>query len=130
MIKSLRETGSKGNIPHRHDPETGPPESSGPLQGPGPQQGSGPPYSSGPQQGSGPQQDPGPRQDPASHGALLTPRSAGIFGASVVIAACAGVLTYLAMGRLATSTTGLPTALLAAGAAFAGAIRLLDTIIA
>jgi hypothetical protein len=169
MIKSLRETGSKGNIPHRHDPETGPQGNPGPRQvsasyrtasrrrntgrrcdtGPcrvaGRRGGTSWPRATGRRGGtsrpgagrrrnsSSGRPHGGVRRRPVScngsHGdsSLLTPRSAGILGASLVIAACTGVLTYLAMWRLAT---GLPTALLAAGAAFAGAIRLLDTIIA
>jgi hypothetical protein len=98
MIKRLRESSSKGNLPNRHDPQTG--------------------------------HDPGQyAQDRSQYGdqGLLTPRSAGILGAGIAIAACAGGLTYLSLGHL---SAGLPTALLAAGAAFAGAIRLLDAIIA
>jgi len=55
-------------------------------------------------------------------GALLSARSAGILGASLIIAACAGGLACLAMGG---PPAGLPGALLAGGAAFAGAVRLL-----
>jgi hypothetical protein len=91
MIKRLRESSSKGNMPYHHDPQTG--------------------------------QDHDRCGDPG----LLTPRSAGILGASVAVAACAGGLTYLSLGH---PSAGLPAALLAAGAAFAGAIRLLDAIIA
>jgi len=58
---------------------------------------------------------------------LLTGRSAGIIGASFVIAVCAGALTYLAVSK---PGTGLAGAILAGGAAFAGALRLLDSIIA
>lgn len=60
-------------------------------------------------------------------GRLLTVRSAGILGASFVIAVCAGVLTYLAVGK---PGAGLAGAALAGGAAFAGAIQLLNSIIA
>jgi hypothetical protein len=105
MIKRLRESSSKGNLPNRHDPQTG--------HDPGL-------YA----------HDPGHyAHDPGEYGdrGLLTPRSAGILGASAAIAACTGSLTYLSLGHL---SAGLPTALLAAGAAFAGAIRLLNGIIA
>jgi hypothetical protein len=67
-----------------------------------------------------------PHSEPGAKG-LLSARSAAILGASFLIAVVAGVLTYLALGR---SATGLAGAILAAGTAFAGAIRLLITIIA
>ncbi|HEX6524119.1 MAG TPA: hypothetical protein VF070_29585 [Streptosporangiaceae bacterium] len=57
---------------------------------------------------------------------LLSARSAGILGASFAIAVCASGLACLAMGGL---PAGLPGALLAGGAAFAGAVRLLIRII-
>jgi hypothetical protein len=60
-------------------------------------------------------------------GWLLTTRSAGILGASFLIALAAAALTYFAVGRAAA---GLAGAALAGGAAFAGAIRLLNAIIA
>jgi hypothetical protein len=52
-------------------------------------------------------------------GFFMTPRQAGILGASVVIALSAGWLTYL-------NTHGLGWAALACGTAFAGAVRFLD----
>jgi hypothetical protein len=58
---------------------------------------------------------------------LLSARSAAILGASFLIAIIAGALTYLALGRSDSSLAG---AILAAGTAFAGAIRLLIAIIA
>lgn len=58
---------------------------------------------------------------------LLSARSAAILGASFLVALITGVLTYLALGR---SAAGVAGALLAAGTAFAGTIRLLLTIIA
>jgi hypothetical protein len=76
---------------------------------------------------------PGGRQEirerePADGGAgLLSPRSAGILGASIVIAACAGCLAYLAAGD---PRAGLPSAFLVAGATFGGAVKLLIRIIA
>jgi hypothetical protein len=57
----------------------------------------------------------------------LSGRWAGIIGASFMIAACAGALTYLAAGKSGASVAG---AGLAFGAAFAGALRLLNSIIA
>jgi hypothetical protein len=64
--------------------------------------------------------------EPAAKG-LLSARSAAILGSSFLIAVIAGVLTYLALGR---SAAGLAGAILATGTAFAGAVRLLITIIA
>lgn len=58
---------------------------------------------------------------------LLSIRAAAILGTSFLIAVTAGALTYLALGRSAAS---LPSGILAAGAAFAGAIRMLNSIIA
>ena len=58
---------------------------------------------------------------------LLSARSAAILGASFLVALIAGALTYLALGRSDPSLAG---AILAAGTAFAGTIRLLITIIA
>lgn len=63
---------------------------------------------------------------PDAKGGLLSARAAAILGASFLIAIIAGGLTYLALGR---STPSLAGAVLAAGTAFAGAIRLLITII-
>jgi len=60
-------------------------------------------------------------------GGLLSARSAIILGASFLIAVIAGVLAYLTLGR---SPADLAGAALAAGTAFAGAVRLLSTIIA
>ena len=57
---------------------------------------------------------------------LLTARSAAILGTSLLIALITGGLTYLALAR---SDAGLAGAILAAGTAFAGSIRLLNTII-
>jgi hypothetical protein len=58
---------------------------------------------------------------------LLSARSAAILGASLLIAVIAGGLAYLTVGRFPADLAG---AVLAAGAAFAGAIRLLMAIIA
>ena len=58
---------------------------------------------------------------------MLTGRSAGIIGASFLISVTAGVLTYLAVG---SSHADLGAAFLAGGAAFASAIRLLNSVIA
>lgn len=58
---------------------------------------------------------------------LLAVRSAVIFGSSAIIAVIAGVLALLALGH---STAGLAGSALTAGAAFAGAIRLLKDIVA
>ncbi len=60
-------------------------------------------------------------------GGLLSARSAVILGASFIIAVIAGVLAYLTLGR---SPADLAGAALAAGTAFAGAVRLLMAIIA
>lgn len=64
-----------------------------------------------------------PGEDPC----LLTLRSAAILGASVLIAVIAGGLTYLGTRGV---IAGLAWAALGGGAAFAGAIRLLNSIIA
>ncbi len=58
---------------------------------------------------------------------LVSARSAVILGASFLIALIAGVLAYLTLGRFPADLAG---AVLAAGAAFAGAVRLLMAIIA
>lgn len=58
---------------------------------------------------------------------LLAVRSAVIFGSSAITAVIAGVLALLALGH---STAGLAGSALTAGAAFAGAIRLLKDIVA
>jgi hypothetical protein len=68
-----------------------------------------------------------PESGPDADGRLLTVRSAAILLASFVIAVCAGVLTYLAVGK---PGTGLAGAVLTGGTAFAGAIQLLNSIIA
>lgn len=60
-------------------------------------------------------------------GGLLSARSAAILGASFLIAVAAGILAYFTLGRFPESLAG---AALAAGAAFAGTIRLLMSIIA
>ena len=60
-----------------------------------------------------------------SKGGLLSARAAAILGASFLIAVIAGALTYFAVGKSAAS---LPSGILAAGAAFPGAIRLLNSI--
>jgi hypothetical protein len=57
----------------------------------------------------------------------LSARSAAILGASFLIGVIAGALTYLTLGRFPADLGG---AVLAGGAAFAGAIRLLMTIVA
>jgi hypothetical protein len=62
----------------------------------------------------------------ASNSKLLSGRAAAIIGASFVIAVCAGTLTYLAAGKSSASLAG---AILVGATAFAGAIRLLDSII-
>ena len=67
-----------------------------------------------------------PETAPATNGKLLSGRAAAIIGASFVIAVCAGTLTYLTAGRSSASLAG---AILVGSAAFAGAIRLLDSII-
>jgi hypothetical protein len=58
---------------------------------------------------------------------LLSARSAAILGTSLLIALITGVLAYLTLGR---SPADLAGAILAAGTAFAGAVRLLMVIIA
>lgn len=58
---------------------------------------------------------------------MMTGRTAGILFASFVIAVGAGLLTYLVVGKPGANLAG---AALAAGAAFKGAICLLDSIIA
>jgi hypothetical protein len=68
-------------------------------------------------------ENPAPR---SADDSLLSPRSAGILGASLAIALCTAGLAYLALGALPAA---LPSALLAGGAAFAGAVRLLIRII-
>lgn len=65
--------------------------------------------------------------EPDSRASLLAVRSAVIFGSSAIIAIIAGVLAFLALGH---STAGLAGAALTAGAAFAGAVRLLKDIVA
>jgi hypothetical protein len=60
-------------------------------------------------------------------GGLLSARSAVILGGSFFIAVIAGVLAYLTLGRFPADLAG---AALAAGTAFAGAVRLLMAIIA
>jgi len=57
---------------------------------------------------------------------LLSARSAAILGASFLISLITGVLAYLTLGR---SSADLAGAILAAGTAFAGAVRLLMAII-
>jgi hypothetical protein len=57
---------------------------------------------------------------------LLSARSAAILGASFLIGFITGVLAYLTLGR---SPADLAGAILAAGTAFAGAVRLLMAII-
>jgi hypothetical protein len=81
-----------------------------------------------PEEGNPPRQ-PGPEmsgRDRDERG-LLSARSAVILGASFFIAVIAGVLAYLTLGR---SPADLAGAALAAGTAFAGAVRLLMAIIA
>lgn len=68
-----------------------------------------------------------PESPPAVRPGLLPGRWAGILGASFLVAVCAGVLTYLAVSKPGADLAG---AVLAGGAAFAGAVRLLDSIIA
>jgi hypothetical protein len=69
---------------------------------------------------------PVPETAPITNSKLLSGRAAAIIGASFVIAVCAGTLTYLTAGRSSASLAG---AILVGAAAFAGAIRLLDSII-
>jgi hypothetical protein len=76
-----------------------------------------PPKRSGPEI-SGPDRD---------SGSLLSARSATILGAGFLIAVIAGVLAYLTLGKFPADLAG---AVLTAGAAFAGAVRLLMAIIA
>lgn len=57
---------------------------------------------------------------------LLTPRAAGILGASLIVGLCAGGLTYMAVGDTQSRFAG---AVLAGGAAFAGTVKLLNAII-
>jgi hypothetical protein len=61
---------------------------------------------------------------------LLSARSAAILGASCLIAAVAGVLAYLTLGKSPADLAGAALAALAAGTAFAGAVRLLMAIVA
>jgi hypothetical protein len=76
-----------------------------------------------------PEGNPSGEPDPEKTGvdALLSARSAAILGASFLIAVCAGILAYLALGRFPADLAG---AVLAGGTAFAGAVRLLMAIIA
>jgi len=69
----------------------------------------------------------GPEPEISGTGGLLSARSAAILGASFLIGVIAGALTYLTLGR---SPADLAGAILAGGAAFAGTVRLLMTIIA
>ncbi|MGH3279817.1 MAG: hypothetical protein ACRDNW_11870 [Trebonia sp.] len=57
---------------------------------------------------------------------MLSARSAAILGASFLIAVIAGALAYFTLGRFPADIAG---GALAAGTAFAGAVRLLMTII-
>jgi hypothetical protein len=68
-----------------------------------------------------------PNRRSGKDGWLLTSRSAGILGASFLLAVVAAALAYLAVGK---PSAGLAGAVLAGGAAFAGAVRLLNSIIA
>lgn len=68
-----------------------------------------------------------PESGPNTDGRLLTVRSAVILGASAAIAVCAAALTYLAVAKPGAALAG---ALLAGGTAFAGAVQLLNSIIA
>jgi len=76
-----------------------------------------------------PEGNPSGEPDPEISGAsaLLSARSAVILGASFLIAVCAGILAYLALGHFPADLAG---AVLAGGSAFAGAVRLLMAIIA
>lgn len=67
-----------------------------------------------------------PETAPITNSKLLSGRAAAIIGASFVIAVCAGTLTYLTAGKSSPSLAG---AILVGAAAFAGSIRLLDSII-
>jgi hypothetical protein len=67
------------------------------------------------------------RPEHVGSGALLTVRSALIFGSSIAIAIAAGALTYLSGQRHAG---GIPSTAIVAGiAAFMAAVKLLDAII-
>jgi hypothetical protein len=65
--------------------------------------------------------------EPYGKAGLLPARSAAILGASLLIAVIAGMLADIALGKSAAS---VPGSILAAGTTFAGAIRLLNSIIA
>jgi hypothetical protein len=81
-----------------------------------------------PSQEGNPHRPPGQgNSGPGREGALLSARSAAILGASTLIAAIAGALAYLTLGRFPVDLAG---AILAAGTAFAGAVRLLMAIVA
>lgn len=67
-----------------------------------------------------------PETAPTTNSKLLSGRAAAIIGASFAIAVCAGTLTYLAVGKHGAT---LAEPILVGAAAFAGAIRLLDSII-
>jgi hypothetical protein len=67
-----------------------------------------------------------PETPPTASSKLLSGRAAAIISASFAIAICAGTLTYLTAGKRGES---LAEAILVGAAAFAGAIRLLDSII-
>jgi|HubBroStandDraft_5_1064220.scaffolds.fasta_scaffold2798929_1 hypothetical protein len=67
-----------------------------------------------------------PEAAPTTSSKLLSGRAAAIIGVSFAIAVCAGTLTYLTAGKRGAS---LAEAILVGAAAFAGAIRLLDSII-
>ncbi len=58
--------------------------------------------------------------------ALLTPRAAGILGASAIVAVCAGVLAWMALGRVASAWPG---AVIVGATAFAGAVTFFRGII-
>jgi hypothetical protein len=68
-----------------------------------------------------------PDRKPDGKAGLLSARSAAILGASFLIAVIAGMLADIALGKSAAS---VPSSILAAGTTFAGAIRLLNSIIA
>jgi hypothetical protein len=62
---------------------------------------------------------------------ILTGRSAGILGASLLIALCTAGLTYVAVGGLTSGevAASVASAAIAAVTAFAAAVRFLDTIV-
>lgn len=75
-----------------------------------------------------------PHRESDGVGGLLPGRWAAILGASFMIAGCAGTLAYIAayyaVGRPAEAVAAFAAAALMFGTAFAGSVRLLNSIIA